>query len=132
MTLTPPSAIDKIKTWGIRTLLIIVITLFASGALYFAITLNYVYAKGERAGYLQKFSKKGWVFKTWEGELAMVNLPGAMPEIFYFTVKDDEVAKKVSSHVGQRVTIFYNQHRGIPGSWYGDTQHFAQDVQALP
>src|SRR5947209_8792446 len=78
-------------------------------------SLRFVYAAGERAGFIQKFSQKGWIFKTWEGELAMVNLPGAMPEIFSFTVRDDETARKVEEQMGRRVKVHYEQHRALPG-----------------
>jgi hypothetical protein len=53
---------------------------------YFWVVLNWNYSTGERAGWIQKFSKKGWFCKTWEGEMAMVSMPGAVPEKFYFTV----------------------------------------------
>lgn len=83
-------------------------------------SLKYVYAKGERAGFVQKISKKGWLFKTWEGELAMVNLPGAMPEIFSFSVRDNDVAHDVERLVGQRVSLTYEQHKGVPGTIFGE------------
>lgn len=91
--------------------------------------LTFVYASGERAGYVQKFSKKGWLCKTWEGELAMVNMPGTAPEIFYFTVRDDATAQKIVPYVGQRVSLHYDQHKGIPGSYFGDTEYFVTAVQ---
>lgn len=100
-------------------------------SLYTYITLHYVYAHGERAGYLQKLSKRGWVFKTWEGELALVNLPGAMPEIFKFTIRNDETALLVEKHLGKRVVVKYNQHRGIPVRWFGDTTYFVTDAQPV-
>ena len=43
---------------------------------YFALVLNWSYSTGDRAGWLQKLSEKGWVCKTWEGEMALVSLPG--------------------------------------------------------
>lgn len=94
-------------------------------------SLNYVYARGDRAGYVQKFSQKGWVFKTWEGELAMVNLPGAMPEIFYFTVRKKDVLDKIRSTMGQRVILHYNQHRGIPGTIFGETSYFVTAIEPV-
>jgi hypothetical protein len=100
-------------------------------ALWTWATLTYVYAYGERAGYVQKFSKKGWIFKTWEGELAMVNLPGAMPEIFHFTVRNDRTAADIQQAVGRRVTLHYEQHKGIPGRVFGDTSHFVTKVTAV-
>jgi hypothetical protein len=87
-------------------------------------TLHYVYASGERAGYVQKISKKGWLCKTWEGELAMVNLPGTMPEIFNFTVRDDQVAHDLERLIGQRVSLTYEQHKGIPTTCFGETEYF--------
>ena len=94
-------------------------------------SLNYVYAKGERAGYIQKFSQKGWLFKTWEGELAMVNLPGAMPEKFFFSVRKEGIPEKIQSSLGQRVVVHYNQHRGIPTRVFGETAYFATDVELV-
>ncbi len=88
------------------------------------ITLNFTYSSGERAGYVQKISRKGWICKTWEGELAMANLPGAMPQIFTFSVRDDAVAHQIEQLAGQRVSLGYEQHRGLPTSCFGDTGHF--------
>jgi len=94
-------------------------------------TLTYDYSDGERAGYVQKFSRKGWICKTWEGEQALVNLPGAMPEIFYFSVRDDAVAKRIQQVVGKRVALSYEQHIGIPTSCFGDTQYFVTDIRVV-
>ncbi len=94
-------------------------------------SLTYVYSKGERAGYVQKFSKRGWVFKTWEGELAMVNLPGAMPEIFAFTIREPSVAKRLEETLGRRVAIRYHQHRGVPSRVFGDTSYFVVEVRLV-
>jgi hypothetical protein len=94
-------------------------------------SLAYVYSKGERAGFVQKFSKRGWVIKTWEGELAMVNLPGAMPEIFPFTVRDETVAKEMEKAIGARVAITYEEHRALPGRLFGDTNYFVVNVRPV-
>ena len=94
-------------------------------------TLTYNYSDGERAGYVQKLSRKGWICKTWEGELALVNLPGAMPEIFYFSVRDDAVAKRIQQSVGKRVALSYEQHIGIPTTCFGDTQYFVVNVRVV-
>lgn len=88
------------------------------------ITLTYVYSSGERAGYVQKISQRGWICKTWEGELAMANLPGVMPQIFEFTVSNEAVARQIELHAGQRVSLTYEQHPGIPTSCFGDTEYF--------
>jgi hypothetical protein len=96
-----------------------------------AITLNWSYSKGTRTGYVQKFSKKGWVCKTWEGEIAMINVPGAMQERFAFTVRNDSIANIINRYQGQRVVIEYDQHLGIPSSCFGETQYFVKGVRAL-
>lgn len=96
-----------------------------------AITLNWSYSSGTRTGYVQKFSKKGWICKTWEGEIAMVNVPGAMQERFEFTVRNDSIASLLNRYQGQRVVIEYDQHLGIPSSCFGDTQYFVTGVRAL-
>ncbi len=113
------------KTW----LLSILLTPVLLFALWTWATLTYVYAHGERSGFVQKISKKGWMFKTWEGELAMANLPGAMPQIFEFTVREDRVAQEIEQTLGKRVSLHYEQHRGIPMSAFGDTQYFVTGVR---
>ena len=100
-------------------------------ALYTMAALRFAYSSGERAGYVQKFSRKGWVCKTWEGELAMVNLPGAMPEIFAFTVRDEAIATRLNATMGQRVALTYEQHRGVPTACFGETEYFVTDVKPL-
>ena len=119
------------KRWGLRigTAVILVPLLLLS--LWTAITLNFTYAAGDRAGYVQKFSKKGWLCKTWEGEIAMANIPGTMPEIFSFTVRDDSVAQEMNKMIGQRVALDYKQHRGVPGSCFGETQYYVNHAEAV-
>jgi len=119
------------KRWGLRigTAVILVPLLLLS--LWTAITLNFTYAAGDRAGYVQKFSKKGWLCKTWEGEIAMANIPGTMPEIFSFTVRDDSVAKELSKLMGQRVALDYQQHRGVPGTCFGETEYYVTHVKPI-
>ena len=77
---------------------------------------------------MQKFSKKGWLCKTWEGELAMVSLPGALTEKFLFSVRDDAVAEKINKTMGKRVALVYEQHVGVPTACFGETDHFVSDV----
>jgi hypothetical protein len=96
------------------------------------ITLGYVYASGERAGYVQKLSKKGWLCKTWEGELAMVNLPGSItPQIFNFTVRSDSIAALLEKGLGKRVSITYEQHPGVPSTCFGETEYFVTNVRTV-
>jgi hypothetical protein len=118
-----------------RWLVLFVLTLLVVPPLIFAgwawATLKYVYASGERAGFVQKISRKGWVCKTWEGELAMVNLPGAMPEIFHFSVRDDAVAHDIERLVGQRVELTYEQHVGVPTACFGETPYFITRISGV-
>jgi hypothetical protein len=88
------------------------------------LTLNWNYSEGERAGYVQKLSKKGWICKTWEGELALVTMPGAIPEKFNFTIADDAVASRINALAGKRVVLKYEQHKFIPSSCFGETEYF--------
>jgi hypothetical protein len=99
-------------------------------AAWTAITLSYTYSEaGHRAGYLQKLSHKGWICKTWEGELAMVNVPGAAQERFPFTVRSDSLAHVMSKLMGSRVSITYEQHKGVPTSCFGDTEYYVIAVE---
>jgi hypothetical protein len=113
--------------YSIAVLLIIVVgfCLWTWGA------LTYTYSSGERAGYIQKFSKRGWIFKTWEGELSMVNLPGAMQEKFSFSVRKPDVVEKIQKSMGSRVVLNYSQHRGIPINIFGETSYFLEDVRQV-
>ena len=95
---------------------------------YFWAALSWSYSSGERAGWVQKFSKKGWVCKTWEGELALVSLPGSSVEKFYFTVHDDAVARQVAAATGKRVTLHYEEKVGLPTTCFGETRHFVTGV----
>ena len=96
---------------------------------YFAFVLNWSYSSGERAGWIQKLSDKGWVCKTWEGELALVSLPGsATVEKFAFTVRDDATAAQLSKVMGKRVTLHYEQRVGLPTSCFGDTRYYVTKV----
>jgi hypothetical protein len=98
---------------------------------YVMVVLRWSYSEGERAGYVQKFSRKGWICKTWEGELAMASIPGSMPEVFRFTVRDDAVAVRLNQTLGQRVALSYEQHRGLPTSCFGETEYFVTGVRPV-
>jgi hypothetical protein len=95
------------------------------------IALSWSFSSGERAGYVQKLSRRGWVCKTWEGELAMATVPGVMPEVFKFSVRNEQVAQSLSRSMGKRVSIAYEQHRGVPTSCFGDTEYFIVAVRAV-
>ncbi|HEY7317927.1 MAG TPA: hypothetical protein VIE89_10160 [Candidatus Binatia bacterium] len=98
---------------------------------YFWAVLKWNYSTGERAGWVQKFSKKGWFCKTWEGEMAMVSMPGATPEKFYFTVWDDAVAAELNKVMGKRVSLHYEEKVGLPTSCFGETRHYITRVTAV-
>lgn len=98
-------------------------------AAYTWLALHWSYSDGERAGYMQKFSKKGWLCKTWEGELLLTTLPGVVPEKFEFTVRDDAVAQQLMANAGKRLVLTYSQHKGLPTSCFGDTEYFVDKVQ---
>lgn len=100
-------------------------------ALYTWASLSWVYSSGERVGYVQKVSHKGWLCKTWEGELVLVTMPGTQAEKFYFTVHDDTVIQKINKTVGERVRLLYKEHKGVPSSCFGETSYYVDDVQAL-
>jgi hypothetical protein len=96
---------------------------------YTAFVLNWAYARAERAGIVQSFTQQGWLFKTWEGELAMVVVPGRPPEIWSFSVRDDEAVEQVRNAIGRPVVLHYTEHRGIPGRIFGETRFFVVKVR---
>ena len=110
-------------------ILILIGAIFISGYTY--LMLSWSYAEGERAGYVQKFSKRGWFCKTWEGELAMVSMPGTMSEKFFFSVRDDRVVNKINANMGRKVAMQYEQHVGLPTSCFGETEYFVKDLLVL-
>ena len=130
----PPPIVKKRKSrrkWLLLPLSIILLPILIFG-LWSWVTLGYVYASGDRAGYVQKLSKKGWLCKTWEGELAMVNLPGSVtPQIFNFTVRSDSIAQMLEKDMGKRVSLTYEEHRGVPTTCFGETGYFVTNVRAL-
>src|SRR6266496_917624 len=99
--------------------------------LYTWASLSWSYSVGERAGYVQKFSAKGWICKTWEGELALVSMPGTVAEKFYFTVRDDVVAQYINQSLGKRVALTYQQHKGVPTTCFGETEYFVIAVKVV-
>jgi hypothetical protein len=108
---------------------LIAIVLLVAG--YFLFVFNWSYSEGERAGWIQKFSNKGWLCKTWEGELAMVSMPGSMSEKFFFTVWDDATAEQINKVMGKRVSLHYEEKVGIPTSCFGETRYYVTKVSAV-
>ena len=127
---TPPpvTAVPRRRTSWLKMMFSLLIMPLVLIAGYFAVVLNWNYSTGERAGWVQKLSRKGWLCKTWEGEMAMVSMPGAIPEKFLFTVRDDAVAESINKVLGKRVTLHYEEKVGLPTSCFGETRHFVNGV----
>lgn len=121
----------RTRRWGLIVLLLVLFVPVLVFSAWAWITLNYSYSKGDRAGYVQKISEKGWLCKTWEGELAMANLPGTMPQIFEFSVRNDSIARLLEKDIGQRVSVTYEEHRGVPTSCFADTQYYITNVRLV-
>lgn len=115
---------------GKALVLSVLVILLAAGAIaaYTWAALTWNYSEGDRVGYVQKLSKKGWLCKTWEGELAMVTMPGAIPEKFYFSIRSDAIAAQLNKTMGRRVSLKYKQHLGVPTSCFGETEYFVSEV----
>jgi hypothetical protein len=116
------------KLW-VAVVLISPVLLFV---LYTMAALSWSYSEGTRAGYLQKFSHKGWICKTWEGELALTTVPGVAPVLWPFTVRNPAAARQLNLVLGRRVLLFYREHRGIPSRCFGDTNYFVDSVRIVP
>lgn len=115
----------------LRNALIALLALAILAGLWVWLTLTWNYSEGERAGYVQKFSHKGWLCKTWEGEIAMVTMPGAIPDKFEFSVRDDATAAQINALAGKRVVLIYQQHKFIPSSCFGETEYFVTGVRPV-
>jgi hypothetical protein len=116
------------KKWLIRIVVWGLAIVVVGSALYTYASLHFAYSTGERVGFVQKLAKKGWLCKTDEGDLAMVNMDGQQAQMFYFTVRDDAVAQQIESLAGHRLVVQYDEHRGIPSSCFGDTNYFVTGV----
>ncbi len=120
---------EKAKIVTLRILIGLLVMSVVGSFLYTEATLHYSYSNGERVGFVQKLSKKGWLCKTNEGDLAMVNMPGQPAQMFSFTVPDDAIVGQIEALAGHRVSISYDEHRGIPSSCFGDTAYFVTSVK---
>ena len=99
-------------------------------AIYTAVTLTWSYSDGDRSGTLYKFSRKGWICKTWEGELN-ITPTAAAPTVWRFTVRDDDIAKLVNQALGRPVVVHYSEHRGVPTSCFGETNYYVDAIKVL-
>jgi hypothetical protein len=120
------------RNWGKLTLLAVIVVPCLVFIIWAGAALNYSYSVGQRVGFVQKFSRKGWLCKTWEGELAIVNMPGALSQIFNFSVRNDSVAKAINEAMAKgRVELQYQEHRGVPTACFGETAYFVTGVRSV-
>lgn len=122
---------EEIKKKAVKILLLMVLGALLLSAAYIMIVLNWSYSKGDRVGFVQKFSEKGWLCKTWEGELQMLPVAGALPEKFLFSVRDKAVISRINASMGKKTSISYEQHKGIPTSCFGESEYFAVDAKVI-
>lgn len=114
-----------------RVVLILLALVLAGVALWTWFSLSWSYSEGDRAGVLQKFSKKGWICKTYEGELALYVVGGVAPQIWSFSTRDEELAAKLSKAVGEKIQLHYQEHRGVPTTCFADTPYFADSFTVV-
>ena len=128
----PPRRSFARRHWGKLTILTLLgapIAVFSAWAL---ITLNWSYSSGQRAGYVQKMSRKGYICKTWEGVLYTDIAKGFRSDSFAFTVRDDSLAHVIEKLSGKKVTLHYEQHIYVPTSCFGETEYFVTQVDSIP
>jgi hypothetical protein len=117
-----------------RWVLILLLLMIVGSVLWSWLSLSWAYADGERAGVLQKFVRRGWVCKTYEGEIALYYGggqymgPGTTPQLWDFSVRDAKVAEQLNKAVGRRVQLHYTEHPGIPTACFADTRYFVDRV----
>ena len=122
------------KSSGKKWLLILLLVLIAGFGITYLI-FNFTYSEGNRAGVLIKFSKKGYVFKTYEGELnigGLGNIPNTaqMNQIWDFSVRDNSVADSLMKLEGKKVSLHY---REVLKNfvWDGDTKYFVDGIKQI-
>lgn len=124
----PPSRrLPKLRTVLILALVIPVVLL----SIYTWLALHWDYSNGYRSGLLQKFSQKGWLCKTDEGELWQSVVTNVAPNVWYFTVRDPNIKQVLDTLVGKNVRLHYTEHRGVPTSCFGDTNYYVDGVTVI-
>lgn len=119
------------RHWGKTAIAAVILLPALIFTIWAGITLAWSYSTGERIGYVQKLSKKGWLCKTWEGELQMSNIPGSAPMLFAFSVRSDSLARAIEASAGRRVALTYEQHVGVPSDCFGETEYFVTGVREV-
>lgn len=118
--------IKKILYWMLFILVIILVVF-----IYFKYVFDY--SKGYRAGLLQKFSEKGIVFKTYEGEMILSSVQSntnvaIASEKFLFSVSRDEVARQMEQIQGKNVVVHYREKKGVL-PWVGESRYIVDSVR---
>lgn len=123
---------DFVATVLLPKLKWLALLLMLAAAGYLLVVFNWSYSDGDRAGYLQKFSRKGWICKTYEGELAMTTVPGVAPVIWTFSVQmwDEPIAQQINGLLGKKVVLRYREFRFLPSTCFGETPYFVDGVTA--
>ena len=135
----PRAAEERVETrpsflrrhWGKLTVFTVVFLPLLIFTIWAGVTLSYSYSSGERVGFVQKLSRKGWLCKTWEGELQMSNIPGSAPILFQFSVRSDSLAHAIEAAAGSQVALRYDQHVGVPSQCFGETEYFVKAVRVV-
>jgi hypothetical protein len=120
------------RHWGKTLIAAVILVPALIFTIWSGIALSYSYSEGNRVGYVQKLSRRGWLCKTWEGELQLSNIPGSAPVLFQFTVRSDSIARVIENAAGKQVQLYYEQHVGLPTDCFGDTEYFVKAVRTLP
>ena len=119
------------RHWGKSLIAAVILVPALVFTIWAGIALSFSYSDGNRVGFVQKLSRKGWLCKTWEGELQISNIPGSAPILFQFTVRSDSVARAIEALAGRQVQIHYQQHIGVPSSCFGETEYFVDAVRSV-
>ena len=127
-SLEPRSSFIR-RHWGKTAIAAVILVPALIFTIWAGITLSYSYSDGNRVGYVQKLSRKGWLCKTWEGELQISNIPGSAPILFQFTVRSDSLAHAIEALAGRQVQLQYEQHVGVPSDCFGETEYFVTGVR---
>ncbi|GAM11292.1 hypothetical protein OR1_03603 [Geobacter sp. OR-1] len=122
-----PISKSRVLSWIIGLILLLI----ASFSAYTWFSLNWSYSKGERTGYVQKFSHKGWLCKTWEGELTMLPVQGMVPEKFAFSVRSDALAGEITRNMSKRLALTYEQHKGVPTRCFGESEYYVTAMKVM-
>jgi hypothetical protein len=122
---------------GVKRTFFVILTLFlVISAIFVYVKYFYTYSDGYRAGLLQKFSHKGNLIKTYEGEMILSSVTGnsnvaIASEKFYFSVTDKKLADQLDTIQGQMVIVHYLQKNGTL-FWHGESPYLVDEVKRKP